>query len=130
MVLTSNLTGGGSYLEDIVAEIICTVSDCYPVPQITLQLDEEPLEDFTKQGMEVHFAVVLEKCYNQLPLTCCAGGAQWDDACSENSFTSNILCMHKFCSYRIVYLTFCFALKLKLRLHCRLVFNQIYTVPY
>ena len=105
MALTSNVTDGGSYLEGTTAEIICTVADCYPVPQVTLQLDDEPLEDYTKQGIEVHFAVVLEKCYNQLPLTCCAGGAQWVDTCSEDSFTSNILCMHKFCSYGTVYLT-------------------------
>ena len=80
--------------ENTVAEIRCTVGSCYPEPLVTLHLDDEPLEGFEETGMDVHFVVKLERCYNQLPLTCCAGWAEWTDTCSNDSYTPDVHCMY------------------------------------
>ena len=91
--ISSNLSDV-PYPENTVTEIRCTVVNCYPEPLVTLQLDDEPLEGFEETGMDVHFAVKLEICYNQLPLTCCAGGAEWTDTCSDDSYTPDVHCVY------------------------------------
>ena len=50
------------YPENTVAEMTCIVVSCYTEPLVTLEGDGEPLEQFEETGMDVHFAVNLERC--------------------------------------------------------------------
>lgn len=92
VTIDTDLTTEDTHQEGTLAEIECTIDDCYPEPDVTLYTDGTD-SGLTETGMQVYFEVTLHRSLNLVPLTCCAeaSSGEWS-GCSANAVVLEVKC--------------------------------------